>query len=179
MPFFSGYSFSNEECFFKPWLTQNERVVSGFSYGAQLAVKYALKQRSTILGVQLFSPAFFNDKQSTFKKQQLAAYERNKKAYQKVFIKKCLYPHDIDISEYIHESKKETLEELLSYRWKEEDLKKIVSKGIHIEVFLGEKDKIIDPKRALNFFKPYATCFYFKNKGHLFYTNFKKTQKHS
>ena len=38
---------------------------------------------------------------------------------------------------------------------------------IKIEVFLGQNDKIIDSLAAKDFFKEFATVYYFKDKGHL------------
>jgi len=40
-------------------------------------------------------------------------------------------------------------------------------KNINIEVFIGEKDKIIDVKNAVEFFKKYAKVYFIKDVGHL------------
>ncbi|HKM18967.1 MAG TPA: hypothetical protein VJY14_02790, partial [Aliarcobacter sp.] len=77
------------------------------------------------------------------------------------------YPQNKDIKEYLHIGKYEELEELLEFIWKKEDFDKLISKGIKIEVFLGGNDKIIDSFVAKDFFKDFATVYYFKDKGHL------------
>ncbi|MCD8541384.1 MAG: hypothetical protein LRY22_01715 [Aliarcobacter cryaerophilus] len=46
--------------------------------------------------------------------------------------------------------------------------RRVDKKGIKIEVFLGQNDKIIDSlEDAKEFFKEFATVYYFKDKGHL------------
>ena len=59
------------------------------------------------------------------------------------------------------------LDELLNFKWNKEDLEELIKKGIKIEVFLGQNDKIIDSLAAKEFFKEFATVYYFKDKGHL------------
>ena len=60
--YFSGFSLKGEKELFKEYIIENDFTVSGFSYGAQKAVEYVLSTDNRVDLLQLFSPAFFNKK---------------------------------------------------------------------------------------------------------------------
>ncbi len=167
MKFFSGFCLKNEEIFFKDFLYEDEFSVAGFSKGAILAFEYVKNTRFRIDRLQLFSPAFFQDKEEKFKRTQTIFFIKNQKQYIDNFLKNVSYPAKIDLKKYLKKEGKEELERLLNYVWKKEELEKIAKKGVLIEVYLGEKDKIIDSKKAKEFFKEFTTVYYLKHRGHL------------
>jgi len=167
MKYFSGFSLSNEESLFQDFIPQGEYTLAGFSYGAIKAFEYALESKNRIDRLILLSPAFFQDKKSNFKLKQLAYFRANKKAYIRQFLANVTYPSKININKYLKVGRKEELESLLNYQWKEENIKKLLDKGIRIEVFLGEDDKIIDSTKALEFFEALVSVYTIKNVGHL------------
>ena len=71
------------------------------------------------------------------------------------------------ISKYFKLGTAQELQELLYYEWSEEKLQEVLSKGTKIEVYLGAVDKIVDSKKAKEFFEKFATVYYIKEKGHL------------
>ena len=71
------------------------------------------------------------------------------------------------MNEFFIQGTYEELEELLKYKWCNEKLNELLKKGVKIEVFLGEKDEIIDPLKAVEFFKEFATVYYIKKLGHI------------
>ena len=83
------------------------------------------------------------------------------------FWKTYAYPSTLDTNKYFNLGSYEQLEELLTYEWDEEKLQALVDKGVKIEVFLGQEDKIIDSKKANDFFVKFATVYYIKEKGHI------------
>ena len=86
------------------------------------------------------------------------------------FIDSCFSPYEKKIVEYKN-STKEELEELLNYEWNLEELQRLVDKGIKLEVYLGEKDRIIDVQGAREFFLQVATVTYIKDANHFLQTN--------
>jgi hypothetical protein len=167
MIYFSGFCLSNESELFKTWLNKSNYTVAGFSYGAIKAIEYALNSKTRIDRLQLFSPAFFNNKDKKFKKLQLLYFAKDKNAYIDNFLKNVSDNSSIDLKNYFKEGTKEQLEELLNYNWQKEKLEALLKKGVVIEVFLGESDKIIDSKEALDFFKSLTTTYFIKNANHL------------
>ncbi len=167
MKFFSGFCFNDEQELFKEWLEEGDFVVSGFSYGAIKAFEYALKRRVRVDKLQLFSPAFFQDKDEKFKRLQTISFRKDSESYIKKFLAKTLNPSNISIEKYYKQGTAKELEELLNYIWKEEKIKSLNDKGTTIEVYLGEIDKIINPAKALDFFKPFADIYYIKMRGHI------------
>lgn len=165
--FFSGFCFSNECELFVDYLEKGDFTVSGFSYGAIKAFKTVLNCDKRVDKLQLFSPAFFQDKDEKFKRMQLIYFKKDEEPYIKTFLGNVNSSFDKDVSKYYKKGTEKELEELLYFIWEKEDLQKIVDKGVKIEVFLGEKDLIIDSKKAKEFFKEFATVYYFKEKGHL------------
>ena len=165
--FFSGFCFSSESELFFDYLEEGEFIVSGFSYGAIKAFEKVLKSEKRVDKLQLFSPAFFQNKDEKFKKMQLMFFKKNKEEYKNNFLQNVKYPLLKNIDSYVKDGTYEELSELLNFIWKKEDLQKLVDKNIKIEIFLGEKDKIINSLEAKEFFKEFATVYYFKDKGHL------------
>ena len=165
--FYSGFSLHKEEVLFEGIYDSSEFCVCGFSYGAILAFKKVLKTTTRVDKLQLISPAFFQNKDNTFKSLQLKSYLKNEDLYTKRFLKNISSPSNIDMTIYYKEPKANDLSELLNFIFLEDDLKYIQNKGIKIEVYLGEKDKIIDVDFARDFFIDFATIFYVKDVGHI------------
>ena len=165
--FYSGFCFKNECEIFKDYLEIGDFIISGFSYGAIKAFKQALESETRVDKLQLFSPSFFQNKDEKFKKMQKLFFKKDEKSYINNFLENVKYPQIKDIKEYLNTGKYEELEDLLNFKWIKEDFEKLISKGIKIEVFLGGNDKIIDSLAAKEFFKEFATVYYFKDKGHL------------
>ncbi|MFK5882155.1 MAG: pimelyl-ACP methyl ester esterase BioV [Sulfurospirillum sp.] len=167
MKFFSGFGFQGERELFDSYLQYNDFCVAGFSYGAIKAFKYTFTCRSRIDKLQLFSPAFFQDKDEKFKRLQSLFFAKNSKSYMEDFLKKATYPSNLHTVKYQKNSTLKELKELLNHRWDEKEIQTIKDKNIEIEVYLGELDSIINPNSVLDFFKPFATVYYIKNVGHM------------
>ncbi len=166
MRFFSGFGFQNEEDFFDEFLVNNDFSIAGFSYGAIKAFETAYNSSFRVDLLQLFSPAFFQDKNSAFKKLQIMSFKKNNNKYMDNFYNNAIYPSTKLIKKYKKSSNIEDLKELLYYVWDKTKLKVLVKKGIKIEVYLGEYDKITDTKRVLEFFRDFATIYFLNKKGH-------------
>ncbi len=167
MNYFSGFCFKNEQELFKEWIYRGDFCVAGFSYGAIKAFEFASTCRDRVDKLQLFSPAFFQDRSDKFRRLQQIYFEKDSQKYIENFLQNVKYPKDIDISKYIKKGTIDELNELLNYKWEEEKIKKLTKKGTNIEIYLGEKDKIINSSGVLDFFKPYADIYYIKRAGHL------------
>ncbi len=164
MIFFSGFLLENEQELFKEYIDDSKYSVAGFSYGAIRAYKYFLKSQKRIDKLQLFSPAFFQNKDEKFKRLQLLAYQKDPLKYKKNFLKNISYPSLYDMSRYCIDADISQLKELLYYKW---NLSEAIKKDLFIEVYLGEKDKIVDSKEAMEFFKEFATVYFIKKVGHI------------
>ncbi|NPA10642.1 MAG: pimelyl-ACP methyl ester esterase BioV [Epsilonproteobacteria bacterium] len=157
MKYFSGFCLKDEEELFKDILEDGEFVVAGFSKGAQDALDFALNAPYRIDKLQLISPAFFNYGKKIVD-LNIKAFIKNKHAYIKNFLTKAgLYD-----KKYIAGCTQEDLKRLFEYDWRK--LKNL--KNVDIEIYIGEKDKIIDPKGAYSFFKNYGCVFYIKGANH-------------
>lgn len=167
MIFYSGFSLKDEEVLFAEYLIKDDFTVSGFSLGAIDAFLYVLNSKQRVDKLQLFSPAFFQQKSEKFKRLQTINYNKNQKEYEKEFLKNIAYPSEIDLYPYFEQSTLESLEKLLNFIWKESELKELNKRGVDIEVYLGSKDKIIDTKKAHEFFKNFAISYFIKSKGHI------------
>lgn len=173
MKFYSGFSLKNESYLFDKYINRSEYTVCGFSYGAIKAFKYTQKELASgkrVDTLQLFSPAFFQSKDTKFKRLQLISYRKDKDAYLRQFIDSCFSPHAKKIVEYSN-TKAEELEELLAYEWDLQELQKLADKGVKIEVYLGGEDKIIEVEQARELFLKVATVTYIKNANHFLQTN--------
>jgi hypothetical protein len=167
MQFFSGFCFQKESELFESFTCKGAFCISGFSYGAIKAFEYALHVKSRVDKLQLFSPAFFQDKDEKFKKLQTISFQKNQERYIENFLSNVCYPSDIDIKKYLHVDDINALKELLHYVWDEKALYALKQRGVEIEVYLGSDDKIIDASHVKDFFQPYATVYFIKNTGHI------------
>jgi len=166
MQYFSGFSLEGEHVLFDNYLLDTAYTVAGFSYGAQQAFEYAYASTERIDRLILFSPAFFQTQKESFVRTQLRYFEAGQKAYVKQFLENVAYPSKIDLEPYLHIGTKEALHALLTYVWEAEKIQTLLDRGITIEVFLGEKDKIINAKEALAFFGEQCLTYSIKNSGH-------------
>jgi hypothetical protein len=167
--YFNGFCLNNESEVFNDYIENNDFTVSGFSYGAIKAVKSLLDgelSKKRVDKLQLFSPAFFNDKDKKYVRLQLMFFKKDAQAYCDNFLHNCGF-RDEDKDKYFSMGTYEELQELLEYRWEEETIKKLLERGIKIEVYLGSEDKIIDSSKALEFFKQFTEVYFIKNKGHI------------
>ena len=170
MRYFSGFGFQHEQLLFKDMLDRSEYSVAGFSYGAQRALEFALhaiEEGKRVQKLQLISPAYFNEMPKDVKHKQLVTFAKNQDAYMHFFYKKACYPASIDCSRFYAKASLGDLKRLLLYEWCKEDLQKIVESGVIVEVYVGELDKIIDPRKVEEFFKPYAQIYFIKGVGHI------------
>ena len=173
MQFYSGFSLKNESFLFAKYIKKSHYCVSGFSYGSIKAFEYVeqeLQNSRRIDTLQLFSPAFFQTKEKKFKRLQLMVYKKDKEKYLKNFIDLCFKPYNKKIIEQ-GDSNYEQLENLLTYVWCIDELKKIASSGVTIEIYLGGKDAIIDVESAREFFLDVATVTYIKDANHFLQIN--------
>jgi len=165
--YFNGFSLQDESHFFSDYLVKSDFTVAGFSYGAQKAFEAVYTGAERTDRLILLSPAFFQHQSPSFLRTQLRYFEAGKEAYVSQFLENVIYPSERDLSSHLDIGTKEELEALLSYVWDAEKFKEIKKRGTQIEVFLGEKDKIIDVKAAYDFFTPLATVYCMKGQGHL------------
>jgi len=173
MKFFSGFSLINEEYLFEDYINKSDYTVCGFSYGAIKALKFVKEQLelgNRIDRLQLLSPAFFQNKTTKFKKLQLMGYKKDKINYMKSFLSLCFEPHEKKIVQN-YETKYSELDELLNYEWDLEDFKYLIDKGLHVEVYLGGEDNIIDAQAAKELFLEVSTVTYIKNANHFLQIN--------
>ncbi len=166
MQYFSGFCLENESELFEFALKKsNDFTIAGFSYGAIKALEAALQSKKRVDKLILISPAFFHDKDEKFKKMQLLFFAKDKASYIQNFLANIADGSKIDMRKYLKEGTKEELKELLYYQWDAKKLQELLKRGVIIEVFLGENDKIINSKEALEFFKENATNTYFIKKA--------------
>jgi pimeloyl-ACP methyl ester carboxylesterase len=164
MKYFNGFLFQNEEELFCDCIPKGDTVVAGFSYGAIKAFEYALKSANRVDRLILLSPAFFEDKNESYIKKQLKYFEN--KSYKQSFFANVAYPSNQDLSCYYYPHTKEDLKKLLCYQWEREGLETLNKRGVVIEVFLGERDRIIDTDKAHELFSKFAVTYLLKNRGH-------------
>jgi hypothetical protein len=165
--FYSGFSLKGEKELFSDFLIENDFTVSGFSYGAIKAFETAFNSSKRVDKLQLFSPAFFQSQDEKFKRMQLMFFKKDEETYCKNFLKNVASPSDINMNVYFQKGDIKELEELLYYVWDKAKLQSLIDKGIEIEVYLGEQDKIVDSKKAMDFFKEFATVYFIKKSGHI------------
>ncbi len=167
MIYFNGFSLQNEKELFAPYLVDSDYCVAGFSYGAQQAFEYVYHAKERIDRLILLSPAFFQTQKPSFIRTQLRYFEAGQEAYVKQFLANVSYPSILDLSKYLKVGTKKELESLLSYTWDIKKIEEVLDRGITIEVFFGEDDKIIDSKQAFDFFAPLTTTYFIKRVGHV------------
>lgn len=167
MLYFNGFALKQEEELFEFWLEKNDFTVAGFSYGATKALEYCINTKNRVDRLLLLSPAFFNDKDTKYKRMQLLYYSKDKQAYTDSFLQNCVSGSKIELTPYINATTKEELEELLYYNWSKDKLKLVIDKGITVEVVLGGRDKIINAQKAKEFFESIANVYYIKDANHI------------
>ena len=163
--YFSGFCLKNEKDLFKDYIIENNFTISGFSYGASLALEHTLRTSNRVDTLQLFSPSYFNDKDVKYKRMQMIYFKKDPNTYCDNFLKNCGISKK-QKDKYFHIGATSQLEDLLYYDWSEDKLLEIVNKGINLEVYLGGKDKIINSKNTSEFFRKFADVYYIKEKGH-------------
>lgn len=166
MKFYSGFSLSNDKQLFSEFLKESDYTLAGFSYGAIKAFKEALASDKRIDTLQLFSPAFFQDKTEKFIRMQNMYFAKDKEAYSKNFHTSIFAPFNINKDVDLVDGRAEELEELLGFVWKKDELKALQDRGIQIEVYLGSEDKIINAYNAKEFFLAYADTYMINGAGH-------------
>ncbi len=167
--YFSGFCLENESELFQEYLIQNDYTLSGFSFGAIQALEFALHSSAMNIRIdliQLFSPSFFNDKDEKYKRMQLMYFKKDSQQYCDNFLQNSGFTKEKS-EKYFQMGKYEELDELLNYKWDQNKLQMLINNGTKIEVYLGEKDKIIDSQKALEFFVNFSEVYYIKNKGHI------------
>jgi len=164
MRYFNGFCLKGEEVLFEPYLIQSDFTVAGFSYGAIQAVEFALTCKERIDTLQLFSPAFFQDRDAKFKKLQTLSFAKNPDAYCHTFLQNCA---PINLETFFKQGSHQELEALLYYVWDATQLSFLKERGINIEVYLGEQDTIINALHVKDFFVKCATVYYVKRVGHV------------
>jgi len=165
MHFYSGYCLRNDSAFFAAWLKETEYAVAGFSYGAIKALRHAYESKTRIDTLQLFSPAFFCNKNEGFKRLQLKGYRADSVLYRSRFIENCFAPYPMHAVKVVDDGEA-ALEELLTFEWPEKMLRSLQERGVKIEIYLGSRDAVVDAEAALQYFRPYATVHYIKNANH-------------
>ncbi len=164
--YFSGFSLKDEERLFQEYIIKNNYTVSGFSYGAIKAFEYVLETENRVDLLQLFSPAFFNDKDKKYKRLQLMFFKKDSEKYCDNFLKNCGFDKQKK-DQYFSIGNYEELEKLLYYTWDKNKLDQLKNKGTKLEVYIGSEDKIINPIKTLEFFKPYGDVYFIKYKTHI------------
>jgi len=167
MRYFNGFFLKNEEIFFQDYIIDSDYCVAGFSYGAQRAFEFVYNSPNRVDRLILLSPAFFQDKDNKFKRMQLIFFQKDKQSYINNFLNNVIYPSTIDILHYLQEGTFKQLQELLYYQWDKDKLNFLVKNGVILEIYLGQKDKIINANKAKEFFKEFGEIYFIKNVGHI------------
>ena len=166
MVFFHGFSLRDEARLFASFLDENDYTVAGFSYGSQQAFEYAYSASERIDKLILLSPAFFQTKKRSFVRMQLRYFEQDKESYIRNFLINAAYPAEISLLPYLDAGSREELESLLNYHWDKEQIDEVLARGTEIEVYLGGRDRIIDSKKAFDFFSASTVSYLIKDAGH-------------
>ena len=166
MKYFNGFSLDREDELFSEYIEENDFTVAGFSYGAQKAMEFVYHSDKRVDKLVLLSPAFFQTQKKSFIRTQLRYFDNNAEEYTKQFLLNTAYPSSFDLSVYLNRGNKVELENLLTYEWDIKKLEEINKRGITIEVYIGEEDKIILSKEAFKFFADSTITYYIKGVGH-------------
>jgi hypothetical protein len=173
MKFYSGFTLKNENIYFDKYINKSRYTICGFSYGAIKAIKDVkehLRDLKRVDTLQLFSPAFFQNRDEKFKKTQIVGFIKNIDLYIENFTKMCFHPYPQKSVEH-NEDDIDELRELLFYEWNKNELQEIAQSGVNIEVYLGKKDQIIDTDIAKAFFLEFATLTCIKDANHFLLTS--------
>ena len=168
MKYFNGFSLQGEEIFFHDKLIQSDVAVAGFSYGAQQALEYVYANPLVRVDrLILLSPAFFQHHKKSFMRTQLRYYRSDPDAYEATFLQNVAYPSDQSLTAYLKRGSEAELSSLLHYVWDRDKLQSLQDRGVIIEVFIGQEDKIVDAQESFAFFSSLATTYLIKGVGHL------------
>ncbi len=165
MRFYSGFSLREEAPFFDAFLDRGAYCVAGFSYGAIRAAEAVQGASERVDRLQLFSPAFFQNRDARFKRMQLMGFSRDPEGYAARFLAGCFEPYALRPVERDSATEAD-LRRLLEYVWEPEMLEAIAARGTRIEVYLGGEDRIVDAAAAREFFLPFATVTTIKKANH-------------
>jgi len=166
MKYFSGFALKNDIYLCKEFLLNSDFTVAGLSFGAIKAIEYTLSTDKRVDTLQLFSPAFFQNRNDKFKRTQIIYFLKNRESYIKNFIKNSFFPSNPDSILEIFDDSVESLQQLLEYRYSDNIFTKLEQKGVKIEIYLGSDDKIIDSHAAKEYFTGKAEIFFLQNRGH-------------
>ena len=166
MRFFSGFSFKNEEYLFEKHLNLSKFTVAGFSYGSILAFEYVLNSEKRVDTLQLFSPAFFQESSEKFIRMQLFHFKKDREKYVNNFTENSFFPKSPPLNLERKDDGYSDLEKLLKFKWNKFDIQKVLEKGVKLEIFIGEKDEIIDSRKCFEFFKSFGEICLIKDVGH-------------
>ncbi|RUM62979.1 MAG: alpha/beta hydrolase [Sulfurimonas sp.] len=166
MRYFSGFSLVDDQKFFTAYLVDSEYTVSGFSYGAIKAFEYVRHTNRRIDRLQLFSPAFFQNRDVRFKRLQLLGFCKDADAYVQQFTSNCCAPFKCK-NITIKKGSYEALQELLEYVWDRDALEALCRRGVILEMYFGSEDAIVDVAAAKAFFQPFGTTFFINGASHL------------
>lgn len=165
MIYFNGFALRGEAHYFERYMEKGDYVISGFSYGAIKAFQEATARSTRVDKLQLFSPAFFQNRSEKFKRLQLIGYQKDSNAYLAKFTQNCFDPYRVEALSFA-EHNLEQLEELLGYKWQMHELQALREQGTEIEVYLGDLDKISDVEAAYDFFRHVASVTLIKGANH-------------
>lgn len=164
--YFSGFCLSGEEGLFAEYFDPSSDAVCGFSYGAQKAFLYAQKTPD-IKRLILLSPAFYMQKTDEFRGAQIGVFVDNPELYGLKLLKKSGLTTD-EMTTYQTDGTVDALRELLYFRWDNEELNKLAMQGVQIEVHIGSKDGVVEPKPSYEFFKNCGLkTIWLENKNHI------------
>jgi len=161
--FFSGFCLSGEKELFSEYLNQKEESIAGFSYGAIGALKKAFELRPKRL--ILLSPAFYAYKDSSFKEQQIKAFETDRELYMLKLLKKSGLSEE-EGRRFGKEGSSEQLRELLYFEWQKSPIKEL-SVTTKIEIYIGTNDRVVEPESAIEFFSKFGELKILKDKNHI------------
>ncbi len=167
MIYFNGFSLKKEEELFKEYIIDSDFTVAGFSYGAIKAFEYVYNSKKRVDRLILLSPAFFQKHKKSFIRTQLRYFKIDKSNYVKKFLENVSYPSKIELENYLNIGTYKELETLLYYIWNKDKILELIERGVIIEIFIGERDKIIDSKKSCDFFSKITTTYLLKNMGHI------------
>lgn len=164
--FYSGFCLDGEEELFHEFLPQyGDSFVAGFSYGSIAALRRALSDTAANKLI-LLSPAYYAHKDKTFKEAQLAAFLADAALYRLKLLKKSGLSME-DGEKYGKDGTAEELKELLYFDWNRAAFDTLAQRGVKIEVFIGENDRVVEPDASAGFFEEFATVYRLKNKNHI------------
>lgn len=139
--------------------------VAGFSYGSIAATRYALAHED-VKRLILLSPAYYTHKDDEFRSVQLTAFEADSDLYALKLLKKSGLSAE-DGAKYGQQGTKEQLRELLYFDWNMAGLDELVQRGVSIEVFIGDNDRVVEPLVSKEFFEKFAKVYMLENKNHV------------